>query len=74
MPTFMETGDIWRKDTTSIHSANEVRHWLIIEVKERTDGFMGYMVRHLCLETSRVDDILVNTMDLTGNPYWKKVA
>lgn len=74
MPTVMEVGDIWRKDTTSLYEGNRVQHWLITNVWKHDVYEARWAVDFLHLETGRQECVVIYTIDLTGNPYWKKVA
>ena len=72
MRTVMEVGDIWLKDTRDLALDNFVFHWLITDIElVDTDK---WLVKYICLEKGRADYMHLYTIDMTGNPYWKKVA
>lgn len=74
MRNVMAVGDIWRKDTTMLHPDNVVKHWLITDVKLHDTDANIWRVDYICLESGRTDYSPLHTIDMTGNPYWKKVA
>lgn len=74
MPTIMEVGDIWRKDTRELHEGNRVQHWLITNIATYETETNVWRVEYLCLENGRIDYSPLHTIDMTGNPYWKRVA
>ena len=69
----MQIGDIWRKDTRELHKDNRVQHWLITDIEYNASAGV-WRVDYLCLESGRTDYTSLYIIDLTGNPYWKKVA
>jgi hypothetical protein len=74
MPTVMEVGDIWRKDTRELYEGNRVQHWLIVDLWKHPVEENRWTVDFLYLETGRCECVVLYTIDMTGNPYWKRVA
>lgn len=68
----MQAGDIWRKDTTTLHPTNTVQHWLILDIE--MDFGDRVIVKYLHLENGIATDSRMKVVDLQGNPYYKKVA
>ena len=68
----MQVGDIWRKDTSLLHRDNTVQHWLILDIQSEYAGRI--LVKFLYLEKALTNDVVMSFVDLTGNPYYKKVA
>lgn len=70
--SMMSVGDIWRKDTREIYEGNRVQHWLITNIYPVEDA--RWSVDFLYLETGRCECVVLHTINMTGNPYWKRVA
>ena len=78
MATAMEVGDIWAKDLRALYEdvTMSLEHWLILKVEKFSDR---QVVEYLHLETGRKCDkvfsrVVLDTLDFSGNPYYKKVA
>ena len=67
----LQVGDIWKR----VYVNNEAgKHWLILKVWDSNTGANSMYVEYLCLETGEQDTHYMQVTDLTGSPYYKKVA
>lgn len=81
----MEIGDIWLFDTTKLHADHNqhhavIEHWLILDISSRrySDGTYSIHTKYLNMNNGTVGDRFTTskteTLDFTGNPYYKKLA
>jgi hypothetical protein len=68
----MQVGDIWLKDTSSIHEYNVPIHALILEIKPYL--YSRTTVTYLHLETGSVESWSLDRIDFPNSAYYKKVA
>lgn len=67
----LEVGDIWKR--IYVNSPKE-KHWLILKVSGSETSYNSVYVQYLCLETGEQGIHYMRLIDLTGNPYFKKVG
>ena len=73
----LQIGDIWRVDLSAVNG-NPAEHWLLTDV-HRENNFISsaneiYQVGYIQLESGRAVGRILYTIDMSGSPYFKKVA
>jgi hypothetical protein len=74
----LQIGDIWRVDLSAVNG-NPAEHWLLTDVhRENNFNFSSaneiYQVGYIQLESGRAVGRILYTIDMSGSPYFKKVA
>ena len=74
----MQVGDIWRVDLSAVNGS-PAEHWLLTDVhKENNFNFSSaniiYQVGYIQLESGRHAGRILYNINMTGSPYFKKVA